>query len=224
MTKTTGTLAKRRPRRFPGTLSMFKQCCCCKAEKMIQHFGRSLRNSDGRNGICRDCIGQKDHLPVSRFSRTRAIARRYAIPFTLTLEEFTELSAMPCDYCGDAIKQSGSGLDRLDPKGGYHRDNVAPCCAVCNHMKSNCLDPSEMKLLGPVIAKIRADRTLRSAPPLKSPFQREGHKGRDRNATGTGRKTIRKSDRIPAPKSRMSEYGETLPADAANNVSGKKSE
>lgn len=41
----------------------------------------------------------------------------------------------PCVYCGDEIVTVG--VDRVDNAKGYVMDNVVPCCAICNSMKSS---------------------------------------------------------------------------------------
>jgi hypothetical protein len=43
----------------------------------------------------------------------------------------------PCTYCGYAPGATKGGIDRVDSKGGYTPDNVAPCCWPCNLMKNS---------------------------------------------------------------------------------------
>ena len=69
-----------------------------------------------------------------RFSLTKNGALRRDIPFKLTLEQFSSFEGAKCRYCGDLL--SNIGLDRIDSSGGYTIDNVVPCCAICNTMKS----------------------------------------------------------------------------------------
>lgn len=51
----------------------------------------------------------------------------------LTLEEFKIIINMPCVYCG--FNDGIVGLDRIDSANGYERDNIVPCCKMCNFMK-----------------------------------------------------------------------------------------
>jgi hypothetical protein len=51
----------------------------------------------------------------------------------LSLEYFRELSEKPCAYCGESKLRRG--IDRVDNKKGYTKDNSVPCCKLCNFMK-----------------------------------------------------------------------------------------
>jgi len=52
-----------------------------------------------------------------------------------TLNEFIELSSMSCRYCGGVNKTKG--IDRIDNKIGYTKENSVSCCKLCNYMKNN---------------------------------------------------------------------------------------
>ncbi|MBE3139499.1 MAG: hypothetical protein IMZ53_02845 [Thermoplasmata archaeon] len=88
------------------------------------------------------------------YKRTARI-REYA--FTLTKEEFLELTKSDCFYCGTEPKQYKSkygnksrkgipfvynGIDRVDNSVGYEYANCVPCCKTCNRMKG-CLGFNE---------------------------------------------------------------------------------
>lgn len=51
--------------------------------------------------------------------------------FSLTLSEFEDITALPCNYCGDI----SGGIDRIDSSIGYIHGNIVPCCEQCNTMK-----------------------------------------------------------------------------------------
>lgn len=69
--------------------------------------------------------------------------------FSLTQEEFHNLTQSNCTYCGlppikvwagTNRKQSPylyNGVDRVNNARGYVSDNVVPCCKVCNQAKHN---------------------------------------------------------------------------------------
>lgn len=62
------------------------------------------------------------------------------IQFELTFEEFVSYLHQPCFYCGniDYNNYNGmryNGIDRLDSKLGYNKDNIVSCCGICNYMK-----------------------------------------------------------------------------------------
>ncbi len=64
-------------------------------------------------------------------------ARRRDIEFNISHEAFTRLLTGSCIYCGS---NEQIGLDRVDNNAGYTESNCAPCCKLCNKMKStlNC--------------------------------------------------------------------------------------
>jgi len=66
--------------------------------------------------------------------------------FLLTLDEFKEITSKKCHYCGcDPSMMSykngkdqmyiHNGIDRINSTLGYMKDNVVPCCGLCNMMK-----------------------------------------------------------------------------------------
>jgi hypothetical protein len=60
----------------------------------------------------------------------------------IDFDTFYTMSQLPCDYCGIPPHRTtngftSNGLDRLDSTKGHTIDNVVPCCADCNWMKSN---------------------------------------------------------------------------------------
>lgn len=48
--------------------------------------------------------------------------------------EIGEIMKRPCFFCGQ--KENYNGLDRFDNSKGYLKNNVVPCCAICNRAKS----------------------------------------------------------------------------------------
>lgn len=78
------------------------------------------------------------------YSSYKARAVKKEFKFELTLTHFTELLKGACIYCNkkaEENKRSGkvnySGVDRINNKKGYTKDNVASCCTMCNYMKAS---------------------------------------------------------------------------------------
>jgi hypothetical protein len=118
---------------------MSKTCSRCKTQKPMSEFHRESRSPDGAARWCKTCMGEvnvrRKATPEYRFSYYRSNARKRGLEFTLTVEDFRYFWNQPCVYCGCLVE--GIGLDRIDNTVGYVADNVIPCCARCNAMKSN---------------------------------------------------------------------------------------
>lgn len=60
--------------------------------------------------------------------------------FDLSESAFDAVTRKPCHYCGQFSVDDGvsrfTGLDRINTDFGYYKDNVLPCCTICNFMKS----------------------------------------------------------------------------------------
>ncbi len=65
---------------------------------------------------------------------------------SLTFEEYVQLVSLACAYCGAeprclpwAVRRKldikTNGIDRVDNKIGYTRENCVPCCETCNFIK-----------------------------------------------------------------------------------------
>jgi hypothetical protein len=72
--------------------------------------------------------------------------------FNLNFEEFIEIIGKDCHYCGEPPSKPTqkilidrghineppfyyNGIDRIDSRIGYDKDNCVPCCSSCNYMK-----------------------------------------------------------------------------------------
>lgn len=81
----------------------------------------------------------------------------------LSFDEFCLLITGACVYCLRAPYRpaprhmsSFNGLDRLNPKQGYSRENVVTACFECNGLKSNRFSPEETKIMARALARFRA--------------------------------------------------------------------
>jgi hypothetical protein len=88
-------------------------------------------------------------LFTKRISKTKTSG----LEFSLTKEEFIELTQKDCHYCNklpifprrrlagytpEGVLHStyyGNGIDRVDNVVGYTKENCVPCCPDCNSMK-----------------------------------------------------------------------------------------
>ncbi len=126
-----------------GTFPTWRCRCDCGKEAVVR--GVNLKSAESCG-----CFRRSVHAPgvagllrVFRAYEAGASKRGYA--FTLTFEQFTRLTALPCHYCGaEPETKAGwskyttvlySGLDRVDNGVGYLLENCVPCCVFCNKAK-----------------------------------------------------------------------------------------
>lgn len=114
-----------------------------------------------QRGDCKSCgcigrkrIGDLNRLPDGESAKKRIFffykkgAKLRGLFFDLSLEEVVELTQQNCHYCGilpsnstKAINAHGgsqilwNGIDRVNNKEGYIKQNVVPCCKQCNFAK-----------------------------------------------------------------------------------------
>lgn len=80
-------------------------------------------------------------------------SRKRGKEWKLSFEDYMEIIQMQCHYCdaepGNSVDKAMDlgrldprrrdykyqGIDRIDSSKGYTRDNVLPCCWMCNKMK-----------------------------------------------------------------------------------------
>lgn len=85
----------------------------------------------------------------SLFSNNKSSAAKRNLEFSLTKEQFLEITKRNCDYCGieplQIAKCKGgtngdyiyNGLDRVDNEKGYTIENCVSCCKQCNISKAS---------------------------------------------------------------------------------------
>lgn len=119
------------------------QSCGCFRSENSSKMWKELGKIGGRK--------RRKYPPLE--SSARDLFQKYLKrhPGNLTFEEFFKLTQLECHHCGVApcqiylVKNATSddkssqfiynGLDRIDIKKGYDRDNVVPCCGTCNFMR-----------------------------------------------------------------------------------------
>lgn len=131
---------------------LWKCLCLCGTIKILP--STQLRNKSSKSCGClqRELAGNRRRLPKGIAERNRAFgmyrrsAKEQGYVFELTLEDFTEITALNCFYCNafptpySKNKDSNgefiaNGIDRVDNTKGYTKDNSVPCCFQCNSAK-----------------------------------------------------------------------------------------
>lgn len=109
------------------------------------------KSSGGRRMLADETAVMKDLY----YRKITANSRVRNIPASLSLDEFNVLVRQPCHYCGilgseqsrDIVnKKNGhrksdvvihhNGIDRIDSRGMYSKENVVSCCWQCNRAKN----------------------------------------------------------------------------------------
>jgi hypothetical protein len=93
----------------------------------------------------------EDSARAAIYTGYKTKAKLYNRSFTITLQEFFDLSKSNCFYCGKQPSATHNknmhgvstcickytGLDRVDSAKDYSLDNLVPCCHRCNSAKNN---------------------------------------------------------------------------------------
>lgn len=155
-----------------------KKCWDCGIRKYLDKFPKFKRGYLKRFSYCYKCqskrIGHwrkanpdkvliKDRRRASsagrRWSRFKRYCRISKITLQLSVDSWLDIiENQGCTYCGSTLPKFGVGLDRKNPKGPYSRQNVTPCCMLCNATKSNRFSFEEFLLVGKQIKKILRKR------------------------------------------------------------------
>ena len=122
----------------------------CNTEKLRSHFTNDKSKKDGKRNRCKECqrsyntkyasnrrVSDKKYRakPENRFKKYQASAESRGFEWKLSRAEFMVHWQKPCTHCEEPIETIG--LDRVDSNLPYQPNNVEPCCAKCNQMKSD---------------------------------------------------------------------------------------
>lgn len=131
---------------------LWKCVCECGTIKEDVHGGTLRRGESKSCGCLRVELGKTATLlPFGEsvfnwlYDNIQRRAKKKGNDFSLTKEEFRDISSQDCVYCGESPKEyhlpnaNGyflcNGVDRVDNSRGYVLDNSVPCCGKCNTMK-----------------------------------------------------------------------------------------
>lgn len=128
--------------------------CDCGNEKIVQGSLMSSGNTKSCGCLIRE-IGRKRRVSFNHGEITAIILgyKRHAIDrgfkWELSREDVEMVIKDHCFYCGSPPTNKKktknsigdgllySGIDRIDSDGDYVKDNIKPCCRICNYAKSN---------------------------------------------------------------------------------------
>ncbi|CAB4197007.1 hypothetical protein UFOVP1290_527 [uncultured Caudovirales phage] len=130
--------------------------CRCICGNIIIVLGTNLRRSTRSCG----CLIKEAMAKTARKNRSICPwsvdrnhyylgAKQRNLEFNISVEDFMQLSILPCFYCGKEpnmqcfaaeLREVGvlkNGIDRVDSTIGYMLSNCVSCCTRCNFEKSN---------------------------------------------------------------------------------------
>jgi len=96
-----------------------------------------------------------------RFITSRIEAKARNLYWEFTELEYSNLLDQKCTYCDKSLTENhqiGVGLDRMDNDKGYLKNNVVPCCGLCNRTRANWFTFDEFLQFKPILTKIRKER------------------------------------------------------------------
>lgn len=121
--------------------------CLCNCGKVFETYAISVKR-----GLTKSCGCSKKpyYTELHSIKRAYKYIKKYAInrgkTFSLTLKQYEKICFKNCIYCdakpSNLYTKSNTlykfiGLDRVDSSIGYTKNNVVPCCIICNRMKNN---------------------------------------------------------------------------------------
>ena len=121
--------------------------CVCDCGKELNIASNSLRKHTRSCG-CKKSIGQYQSAINRVIRQYKKHAKDRNLSFSLTKEEFFELTTGSCYYCGTPPNQKCksecntgdfiyNGIDRINNNLGYYLGNCVSCCKQCNRAKTD---------------------------------------------------------------------------------------
>lgn len=144
VTKSCGCIAKEGTPRIDKSIREYdenenvigKICSRCKRMLPIDNYFKDSYSVDNYSCICKYCQTRSFE---GRYQTYRQSAKNRDLQFDLTQDDFSSITKKPCNYCGEYsdvyFNTPYSGIDRVDSAVGYIKNNVVPCCTMCNRMK-----------------------------------------------------------------------------------------
>lgn len=110
-----------------------KKCYQCKKIKNIDNFYHNRSRKGGINCLCIECEVVRRSSPKALYFTYKTSGNRRGLGFDLSFDKFMIFWQKPCYYCDSEIKTIG--LDRIDERIGYTKNNIVSCCSKCNYTK-----------------------------------------------------------------------------------------
>lgn len=162
-----------------------KFCSACKTSFALDQFYKSSASKDGHKSTCKACYlientktRKTRDQKYNKTDKAKSVSKKYRtstraqytfcqrqaakrkIKFELSFDDFKKIRIkQACYYCSGPLPECGGGLDRIDNKGSYSKENVLPCCHSCNMTRGDRFSVTETKAAIAAIKEQR-DRSL----------------------------------------------------------------
>ncbi len=121
--------------------------CVCDCGKEVARLASNLKAGEAVSCGCWKSLPVGEGARRALYRATKFNAEYRNIEWSLDEEFFRWITQQPCCYCGiepyqiyQPRRKTGgyvfNGIDRVNNDAGYVQENCAPCCGVCNFMKS----------------------------------------------------------------------------------------
>jgi hypothetical protein len=141
----------------------------CDCGKELVCAGHNLVRGGSSSCGCghKGCYSKKGTALRGVFRSYTNQAKNRGLSFSLSINEFKNLTSSSCYYCGalpsNERKARGNesyfynGLDRKDNNIGYEIENCLPCCFFCNSAKRNISYEDFLKWIQTVYSTLIGD-------------------------------------------------------------------
>lgn len=119
-------------------------------------------NKGNLSGKCSKCSKPDRAMAAAmtvtpRFRCGQKNAKARNLSWDLDRDSYSQIITKDCSYCNRTLRwETGCSLDRIDNTKGYTKDNVLPCCAFCNRLRSNVLTVEETKVVVEALMSYRS--------------------------------------------------------------------
>lgn len=140
-------VAEAQPHRTPKGKTLIRWLCKCECGNQIECYAMHLMRRKNMSCGCVRLVYNRKYDPIT--ASATIIYKNGYNDGDISFEEFMKLSQLPCHYCGTELSNAYqrywkrtvyglfkyNGLDRVDSSKPHNKDNVVPCCKLCNWAK-----------------------------------------------------------------------------------------
>ena len=159
--------------------AQFLCLCQCGTTVVVQGHLLISRHSKSCGCYQRDSLSKRNKKcwGAATFNNVlcgyKARSKKEGREFSLSIDEFKELTASPCFYCGRKLANKEvseydngdfeyNGIDRIDSTKGYIKGNVVPSCGRCNTGKNNYSKDEFVSCIKAIYAHLDLDNNFSS--------------------------------------------------------------